>query len=211
MLPFSSMITSKRKLEDAWKDETKSMAGSAPNELINMTLGLRDMVNGDYSIGAAKMPGMVEGLVGAYRMSEYGYIDRNGTKLPVQPGAMDTLKKALGFDPTSEAQYEDQSRIKSGLVAERQYRQQNIERHLQLAASDPDPAERNSSFQSWMGEAVKFTQDHPGMGNPLMRFSTSLAQRLQSGAVAGATGMPLGVKPQDFALQSKLGFVDTGR
>lgn len=209
MLPFSSMIASKRKLEDAWKDETKSMAGSAPNEIINMTLGLRDMLNGDYAIGATKLlPEGLRGLAEAYRLDEFGgYVDRNNTKLPIKQGDLDTLKLALGFEPAQEKQYEEGARMLSGLKADRQYREQNISRHLEMAITANDPA----SLNAWMGEAVKYVRDHPGMGNPLARMQAVLSQRIQGAAMARATGMPIGVKPQDFDLQSRLGFVDTAQ
>ncbi len=207
LVPGTRLMQEKRKFEDSEKDWLKSMAGSLPGELANIYLGGRDMMNGDYSLGATKMlPEGFKGLAEAFRMSEYGYIDKNGTKLPIQPKGLDILKAALGLDPRNMKQYEEANEVVQGAMAQRQYREQNITRHLSLALSQHDPA----ALRSWMSQAIQFQLQHPGVMNPTGRIVTDEQKHIMQQGYARAQGMPLGVKPLDVSLQSRLGFLNTG-
>ena len=83
LMPGTSILNDDRKLEDSWRDWMKSMAGAGPNEIVNMFLGARDMVNGDYLLGATKMlPEGIKGLAEAAYMSEHGYVIGKDDPMP---------------------------------------------------------------------------------------------------------------------------------
>jgi hypothetical protein len=195
-------MNDKRKFEDAQKDWFKSIAGGATNEIGNMFLGGRDMLNGDYLYGATRMlPELFKNVAEAAYIDKHGYVDKNGTKWPVQPSVADILKKVVGIDPTNESQYEEAVRIKGGLLAQRQERQQNISRHLLMAQAG------QADMNYWLAQAIQFTHDHPGLGGPLAGFGESLRRRAVSAAIAKEGSYPIGTRPQDWALKANLGFV----
>jgi hypothetical protein len=189
-------LIDKRKFEDAEKDWFKSMAGAGTTEAGNIILGMRDVTNGDYLNGMIKMmPETVKGLFEAYRLTDRGYVNNRGEKMPMQPSALDVLKTALGFTPTSEAAISEQTRTFQGERAEREYREQNITRHLVQAMNLRDPA----SLQHWMDEGTTFLAQHPGMGGPLQAFQQELTKSMRSVAISRATGQPLGMSIFDPA------------
>lgn len=203
LIPGSQIAQEKRKFEDSEKDWLKSMAGSAVGEIGNVILGGRDMMNGDYLLGATKMlPEGFKGAAEAAYAAKYGYQDKYGNKIG-QPSGTDLAGMALGFDPTSFARYNEGKRVEQGLEAMKQYRSQNIETHLVRAQMQRDPA----TFQKWVKEAVAFQQDHPGRGGPLLDMGSALREHLQQGAMARAFGMPVGANPLDPGVRRALGFV----
>ena len=204
LIPFTEAVKEKRKFEDAADDWIQHMAGPTINEAKDMVVGLRDIVNGDYSIGMEKaLPGSLKEFVGAYRLNEIGhYVDNQGRALPITPGALSVLQEALGVKPANEAQYQEASEIKQGLLAQRQYRQQNIGTHLLRAFNTGDTA----SIAPWMQEAVQYQMDHPGLGGPMQNLQRMIMMSQRGQAQAQALGIPLGAKPQDVGLQSRLGF-----
>jgi hypothetical protein len=207
LAPFRSVIgllTSKRKFEDAAEDFLHQWSGSAFNEAVETVLGGRDLFNGDYMLGAQRLlPDGFKGLADAYYLSEHGYVDKQGRALPISAGAMNVLKAAIGLTPANEAQYKDAEEIASGLLAQRQYRLQNIGAHLSRGVLMHDPAE----LQIWLGEAAKYAVDHPGLGNPLFSLGRNIQRNVQQQAIAGATGAPIGIRPQDFDLRNSIGFL----
>jgi len=204
LLPLTSLLTDKRKFEDAEDDFYKSMAGSLAGEMGEFYLGGRDLLNGDYMMGLQKiLPEGIKGLAEGAYINEHGYINAAGQKLPVSAGGLNVLKEVLGFKPGELAEYQDKQRIFSGLQAERQYREQNIATHLSKAILTGDP----SSLPYWAGQGVDYQRDHPLMGGPIQSLQRSLMLRARQSAQARALGgTPLGMKPIDLSAQSKLGF-----
>jgi hypothetical protein len=208
LLPGTSILTDKRKFEDSSKDFYKSMAGSGAGEISNMYLGARDLMNGDYMRAAIKMlPEGFKGIAEAEYAREHGYINASGDRYNVQPSGADIAKMAFGLDPANLALYEDANRIKTGLLAQRQYRLQNINQHLLRAAQTGD----NAGVQSWMQEAVKYQMDHPGLGSPAASFGRNLSRHLRQSMLAQAMGTPSGVKLPDLSLRNTLGFANPGQ
>lgn len=204
ILPFTGVLQNKRKLEDAVRDFTKGLAGSAVGELSNMYLGARDMVNGDYLRGAIKvLPEGFKGLAEGYSFYKNGYVDKNGTKYPIQPGAMDILMASLGLDPANLAQYDEALHIWSGLMAQRQYRSQNIETHLLRGINNPD----NADMHHWINEAMQYDLDHPGVGHILQRLQTTVMNATKKSASAQALHTVIGVSPMDRSMLNNLGFI----
>ena len=204
LLPFTGLITDKRKFEDAEDDFYKSMGGALGGELGEFYLGARDLLNGDYMMGAQKiLPEGLKGLAEGAYIAQHGYINASGQKLPVSAGGLNVLKEILGFKPGELAEYQDKQRIFSGLQAERQYREQNISTHLAKSVLTGDPA----SLPYWVNEAVQYQRDHPLMGGPIQSLQRSLMLRARQSAQAQALGgTPLGMRPMDISARSKLGF-----
>ena len=195
LLPGTGIMVDQRKLEDAEKDWLKSMAGAPTNEIVNMALGGRDIMNGDWLLGATRMlPEGFKGLAEAAYMDKHGYVDKYGTQYPMQPGARDILAAAIGLDPANLASQQEQRRIEQSENAMREYRAQNIERHLVLGIN------QGRDISPWINAAAEFTRQHPGEGGPLEGMGRSIQSHLMQGAQARMLGVPLGVKPLDLGL-----------
>lgn len=205
LLPFTEAVQEKRKFEDATEEWINHMAGPSIAEAKDLVLGLRDVVNGDYQLGLIKaLPGSMKDLTEAYRLDELGhYVNDRGQALPITPSALAVLQQALGFTPTNKAQYQEANEIKQGLLAQRLYRSQNIGTHLMRAFNTGDTA----SVGPWMREAVQYQIDHPMLGGPMQNLQRMIMMSQRGQAQAQALGIPLGVKPQDVGLQSRLGFL----
>ena len=198
IVPGSALMmfaTEKRKMEDAEKDWLKNMAGSSVGYMFNWAAALRDWSNGDVLDGAVRvMPEALKGPVEAYRLGQRGFVDKNGSELPITANARDVMMTALGIDPAKEAEYDEEKKVYTGLQQMRNVRSQNITRHLMLAVNRDDPA----MMQTWQREAIQFQQDHPGLLSPLATFERALAMHARNAAFARGFGTPLGVQPRDI-------------
>jgi hypothetical protein len=210
LAPFKSvidLITSKRKFEDAADDFLHSWSGSIFGDFEDWIEGSRDLFNGDYALGAQKiLPEGLKGIAESYYLGEHGYIDKNGKVLPIKQSSLDILKKAMGLEPAKEAQYKEASKITAGLIDQRTYRQQNISTHLIRAIMTRDPA----SYQAWLGEAVKFKQDHPQLLGPAATLGRYMSRQMQQQGVSNALGLPPTVA-RDLSLRTNLGFLNSNQ
>lgn len=203
IIPFSGFMADKRKWEDALKDELKTMAGASTGEISNLVLGGRDILNGDYLQGLIKFaPEGIKGLAEGWYLTKHGYIDKQGNKLPFQPSTLDLILTLSGLEPQDISHYNEQKRIAQGLQAQRDYRSQNISRHLALAFQTGD----QPALQSWMNEATKFSMQHPGMGGPLEGFGGNLQRQMTNALVARGMGVPIGVRPLDIGMRQATNF-----
>lgn len=188
------LLTEKRKWEDAQKDWLKNMAGSAVGELFNTYAAGRDLWNGDYNDAAIKvLPEALKKGAEAIKLGRYGFVDKNGAKLPITATASDVLMTAMGLDPAKEAEYDEASKTASGLKNMRLIRSSNIERHLQLATNRGD----QSMMNYWMKQAGEYQADHPGLRGPAQTFSRQIQMHERNAAIARQTGLPIGVNPRD--------------
>ncbi len=112
----------------------------------------------------------------------------------MQPVARDILAAAIGLDPANLAYSQEQRRIEQSENAMREYRAQNIERHLVLGIN------QGHDISPWINAAAEFTRQHPGEGGPLEGMGRSIQSHLMQGAQARMLGVPLGVKPLDLGL-----------
>jgi hypothetical protein len=206
LIPGTGFMTDKRKWEDASKDWFKSMAGAGGNEIGNLVLAARDMMNGDYLRGAMKaLPEGFKGLSEGYYYSKNGYVDKDGTPLPIaSPKALDIILLTLGYDPANLARYQEDKRVSTGLEAQREFRSQNISQHVTRAIQTGDQA----SLKSWINAAVDFQVHNPGMSGPLEDIESSLSTHVKQGVMARATGAPLGMGVLD-PNRASTGFLGT--
>ena len=206
IMPGSKMLefaSEKRKIEDAEKDWLKNMAGSSVGFLSNTAFAMRDLSNGDFMDAMIKMaPEALKGGIEAYKLGKYGFVDRNGEKLPITASSSDIMKKALGIDPAQEAEYDEEKKSAMGLQQMRALRSQNITRHLILAVNQQRP----DDMRYWQSEAMQFTRDHPGMSNPLQDFERALTMHARNAAYARSMGTPIGVQPRDTVSRGMVRF-----
>jgi hypothetical protein len=196
VIPFTRMMQEKRKFEDAEHDWLRSMAGAAFGDVTNAALGARDMMNGDYMLGLQKiLPETLRDMVGAYRAEKYGYINKDGTPLPIQPAHWENLLQAVGIEPARKADYDEAVKAEQGLTAQRSYRSGNIDRHLMLAQLTGERGDQ----AYWMQQARQYAQNNPGMVGPLQGFPMQLTRQVQQAAQARGLGMPLGIRANDLA------------
>jgi hypothetical protein len=204
LIPGTQFMQEKRKFEDAERDWAKSLLGSAAGLAADAYMGVRDMHNGDWLLGAQKFaPAGLKGGIQAMRLSMNGYEDKNGTKLPLNAGALEFLMTALDLKPAAEAEYNETVKTQQGLNAAREYHSQNISRHLALTTQRGD----TEGFQGWMQEAAQFQQEHPGLVSPAMSLGKTLQTHMINSAVARGFGIPVGTQPRDLGLR---GMVDYG-
>jgi len=203
LLPFTDLIANKRNLEDAEKDWTRSMQGSGIGMALNVVLGARAMLNGEYMDGVSRIiPGALHGPLNAARLATYGYEDSRGVKLPLDAGAREILLTALGMKPADKSEYDEKVKAYQGLEAERQYHDKLITKHLDLAFGHND--------MSWLtdalGRGVESTVNNPGIPSPLQRFGGDLMAAEKKPAIARALGMPGGVAPNDLTARGLLNY-----
>jgi hypothetical protein len=195
LLPGTQFLQEKRKMEDAEKDYLKTMAGSSAGLAMNVLAGLRDVSNGDIMDGLIKIaPEIVKGPLEAGRLANRGFVDKNGVKLPITANAQDIMATALGIDPAKEEEYDESRRVEQGATNLRELRSQNITRHMIQAYSRGD----NQDLSKWIGQSTQFGLDHPGIPPPAVNLQDAIQEHMQSGALAKALGVPLGVKPNDI-------------
>jgi hypothetical protein len=210
IVPGSStvkILTEKRKMEDAEKDWLKSMAGSTFGEGLHALAALRDFSNGDVMNGMIKvMPEGLKGVAEAVRLGHRGFVDKRGARLPITASAQDIALKAVGIDPSNEAEYDEAARTESGLKSMRTIRSSNITTHLIQAQMRGDMP----NLQKWKGEAQEYQQDHPGLKSPMQDFDRMLKQTMRQQAMAKTYNTPLGVSPKDVVGRGMTAFGNFG-
>jgi hypothetical protein len=195
LLPGTQIMQDKRKLEEATRDWFLSMGGAASSQAVNTLLGLRDMWNGDYLLGATKMlPEQFRSLAEAAYIDKHGYVDKYGNRNKLTPTALEVLASALGFDPARLTDIQEQRRTYQGLKAQEQEREQNIERHIVLAQRQ-NPA----SMPYWTDQARQFQRDHPGDAGPIMRIQAIMQHAAREQNIAQSENAPPGISPRDWA------------
>ncbi len=196
-----TLLTEKRKFEDAEKDWLKNMAGSAVGMAAKDILGLRDISNGDYLRGAMKMaPEAMRGPIEALQQSLYGYRSKTGQKLPVSSNAATIALTAMGLDPAGEEEYNEAKNAQLGLQNRYTEQTQNVTQHLAQALSRGDMTD----YQKWVGTAEQIHEAHPGLPPIMSHLSQYLQRNYQQAGIANSMGLPIGVKPNDLAARGML-------
>lgn len=207
LMPFMSLITDKRKLEDRWDDFFKHLSGSAAGMAMRNISGLRDMTNGDYLKGAIKvLPPLFRNPLEAYQMAQLGgYPNAKGQLDPnLNPGAGTIAAAALGIQGAGEAESREVQKAAQGLEDMRKYRAQNILQHQIIAQQRGDQA----GAQYWADQANAYAAEHPGLRSPTMSLGEALAHQMRSQQIAAATHLPMGVNPRDIGLAQSLGWAN---
>ena len=188
IIPFTDLMTNRRKFEDAVPEWTNQMAGSPFGLASSVILGVRDAYDGNYLQGAAKMmPAMLKNPFQAARMTAFGYEDHNGEKLPIQPDVADILMQAVGIAPEDKAAYDEKARALSGYKEDHAFYSANVQKNLLIANERSDPADKEAQ----MAKALDWVKAHPYDKNFLPSLGSKLIQRQVDTANARAAGTPL--------------------
>lgn len=204
LLPFSRLLTDRRKLEDAVKDYALQSLGSPVSMVANALVGARDVLDGKVLEGVKGfVPLAIKGPIEAYRMSEDGYVDRAGNKLPMTPGGAAILAQALGFTPAAKAEHSEAKRDQTARRQDIARTSQNIRNQLATAIEN----QRQGDIKKLMQEARDFDARHP-LNAILPRVGATLARRAQERAQARATQTPLGTNIRDQRARELTGFAN---
>jgi hypothetical protein len=159
LLPFSDLLTDKRKWSDALQSAAWHSLGSPFSLLSNVVQGGTDLVNGRTLKGAQELlPTAVKNPFRAWRMSQYGYEDNNGVKLPIpDPSAADIAMQVVGITPRDKASDQETTEALQGLQDRRAIVGSNLKANLVTAYNHKD----QDALQSAMGRIMMFNQDHP--------------------------------------------------
>lgn len=205
LIPFSRLLTDRRKFEDAFADWTRSMAGSSVSMAANAVYGARDMMNGDYMNGMRRwVPTALRGSVDDLKIwLDGGAFNKNGEKLPVQPEAISLLFKALGFTPAEEAEYREAQRTLSGAQNARRERAARVLGEASSAVNQGDLG----AIQSAMAQVVNYDKDHPA--NALSpRLTSAIAAHRERATTAAQFRTPLGLNVQNEQERRLTGFAN---
>lgn len=194
ILPFSKFLADKRAMDDSLKDLAWSSWGAPSSMLANMFDGYEKIAQGDLLGGMQQgVPLALRGPVKAFAMTEDGYTDKNGNKLPMTPGAYDILLQAIGLNPGDKADYQ-QAKFAQTQRAGVLSRESNLIRNsLATAIERGDTAAQ----EKWMARAQEFDATNPSRAI-LPRMGTTLTRRARMQINADATGTPLGVPTKDY-------------
>jgi hypothetical protein len=197
LLPFSEFLASSRSWKDAVNDQAGKSLGAVPSMLIGMLDGGAQMAHGDLLGGMkAFLPTAFKGPTEAYRMSEQGYVDTKGNKLPMSPTAASYLWQLMGFTPSAKAEYSEAKGDQFSRQQQVEKRSNELHQNIMRALMSKD----SEKAHSLIGDAMKFDQANPAFA-VIPRLGTTLARNQRATAMAQALGTPLGVKPKDVAGQ----------
>jgi hypothetical protein len=197
LLPFSRLLTDKRKFADASKDWALQAMGSPVGMLSSIIQGGGMIGSGDLLGGMKQMmPVAIKGPVEAYRMTTEGYVDASGNRLPMSPGASEVLAQAIGFTPAKKAEYNEARSTQANYKAQLSQQASALRRNAAVAVERGDK-------KAWTDAYAKiqaFDRDNPAFA-VAPGLSGAIRQRAKARAQAQATGNPLGTSLKDLNAQ----------
>lgn len=204
VIPFTKLLTDKRSWQDALEGWAADSLGSPFGMLSNIVMGGSAIADGNVLEGMkTMMPVALKGPIEAYRMTENGYVDKNGVPLPMTPGANDILVQLLGFGPAAKAEYTEARGMQTARRGILSRTASNIRKNLAdaIEAGDTDKA------REWLTSAREFDAANPTQ--PILPGMTSyLKARLRKAAEARITGTPLGTRYRDPAATAMTSFAN---
>lgn len=206
LLPFSQLISDRRSWRESIQGYLGRSIGASPNMLLNVAEGGEKFSQGDVLGGMkAFLPTALKGPVEAYRMTEQGYVDTKGSKLPMTPQASAYLAQLLGFTPSAKAEY-------SEARGDQQARRAEITQQAQLLRSGIVKAMMTGDrdrASDLVTRAIKFDQDNPAFA-VIPSLSGSIERQVQAQTQARALRSPIGVSMQDIAGQRLTDYANVG-
>ncbi len=196
LLPATELLEDRRKMEDSIPDYLMKAWGSSIGAGVSGVMGARDIMNGDVMRGLARvLPTAMKDGFKAYQISEHGYTDSAGNKLPISSDAVSVLKQALGIQSGDVADYRERKSGMVGAKEDRQFHSGVIKRNIAVALENGD----TDSYEHWMEEAQKYDQDPRHAGMPMSgTIGSYIASRARARAFSQSTGLPLGTSPTDL-------------
>jgi hypothetical protein len=203
IVPFTDLVASKQKFEDASADWAKQAMGPAYRLGTNAVLAARDLTKGDFLEAAVKFgPEFTRRVAEAYKLGAYGYTDKAGFPFGGTPSTGDVVGTAMGFTPPAEANYEEKSRTVEGLNERGDFDKQEIMTHLARAFNRQDP----EGYAEWANKSTQYQMSHPGEPPPMTEFANYMRQHSNAAAIAGATGLPLNTGKRSLLARGMVGY-----
>lgn len=197
LMPFTEFLVDKRSWKEAANANVGRGIGATPSMLVSILEGGEQFGNGEYLAGAKSiLPVSLKAPIEAYRMTEDGYVDTKGNKLPLSPGAADILWQLIGFAPAEKAEYSEargDQMVRRGELG----REATLLRRQIIKAMLEGDRETAAELVS---RAMEFDDDNPAFA-VIPSLEGSLRRQQQARARAVALGAPLGVALKDVAGQ----------
>jgi hypothetical protein len=204
IIPFSRLLTDRRKWEDAWKDYS-SRGWGAPSSMLNSLItGARDVFVDPIKGAQELLPVSLSNMVKAYDLSQHGYVDSNQQALPMKkPGGTEVLTQALGFTPARKAEYNEERLVQQQRSTVLNRQAQVIRGQLAVAWERGD----DDGKAKWMQKAQEFDKHNPSYAI-MPRMGQLLESRARARGIAEATHTPAGVNMKDIIGRGSLGFAN---
>lgn len=205
LFPFSEFLTDRRDWEESIADMTYRSAGAPVSMMTNIVKGGNKMMEGDILEGMQEaVPLAIKGGFKAYRMTEDGYVDSKGNKLPMEPGAWDVMVQILGFNPSEKAEYAEQKRDINERKGDLTRRANRISQHIQEALMSGDREAAQEYIQ--MGQKLAIATN--GQYDPVSSAEAAIQRKMKGQVVAQITGTPVGVGAEDFQDQQLVDYAN---
>jgi hypothetical protein len=191
LLPFSDMLTDKRKWNDVFQSGALRALGSPFAMMSNVIKGGTDIYAGRTLKGMQEaMPSFAKAPFRAYRMGVNGYEDESGHKLPIgNPSATDVAMQVVGITPAKKAAYDETTEALHGLQDRRQIVTQNLAANMVSAFNHHDPA----ALQAAQHATMDYVQTHPWLANEIGAPIQRAVRMQEMGQAFGVNG----VSPRD--------------
>lgn len=191
ILPFTRLLADRRQFGEAFDSYTSDMLGAPVSMVRNIGEGAAQILNGDIVEGSrVMMPQALKGMIGAYQLTEKGYVDKKGNALPMSPGALDIMYQLVGLAPAGKAEYDEQYRAYQASRGEMIRLSSKFRKELAGAI------ERNDmeAARELISDIRRFDQNNPDYA-VLPSIGQVLARRAKEREMAVDEGLPLGIKP----------------
>lgn len=205
LLPFSQVLTDRRKWEDRIKDLPNEAAGAPWSAAMNLILGGKDMLSGKPLDGMERfMPTAIRSGIQAYRMGTEGYTDRKtGQVLPMTPGAGAILARALGFQPSVQAEYGEASLHQKARRGDLLEAAGGLRQRLAVALERGDRAK----VADLLPQAERFDRHNPAYA-VLPTLGQVLSGRAEARGRGQALGLPVGTNIRDPGARALTGYAN---
>lgn len=191
ILPFTRLLADRRQFGEAFDSYTSDMLGAPVSMVRNIGEGAAQILNGNLVEGSrVMMPMALKGMLGAYQLSDKGYVDKKGNALPMSPDAVDMLYQLVGLTPAGKAEYDEQYRAYQATRGEMIRLSSKYRKDLASAIENNDM----SSAQELMDTIRQFDANNPDYA-VLPSIGQVLSSRARERSRATGSDAPLGIKP----------------
>jgi len=197
LLPFTTFLTDRRKMDDRLKDGAVTLLGPAMGIGMGILKGREDYARGDMvsAINDA-LPAGARNLAKAYRLAKYGYETQGGNnEIPITPSSWNVFMQAGGFVGGKRAEQSERSfqfQTNNDLL---QRRQQDLRNAAYRAYEHGD----YDAIGNIMRENINFAVQHPQFRADVGSGLVDRAKQRAIGANMG--GMMLNPRQSYFAQQ----------
>lgn len=195
LMPLTQWLVDKRKWKEASAEAALRSLGAPVGMYSNFADGLEKASEGEV-LGAmvAMAPNFLKGPLKAYQMSEKGYVDTKGNKMPIATPKTDAyMWQLLGFTPSQRADYSEARGDTAARDIQLERKAEVLRRHIVVAIETGNDAEREAAID----RAVKFDRGNTKV-KVMPGIIASLKGRARDQAIAAHFRTPVGVEPKDI-------------